>query len=108
MKKSIIKIYILEILLIIFLFSTFLLQNKISRNSLSIFLFIYMIITCLFLKKRIVFSIHKSQVNLLMLVLSFVYLGFFYFFGLFSGFKMSKTLLSLNTILKFLYNFKYF
>lgn len=99
MKKNIIKIYILELLLIIFLFFSFLFPNIINRNNLSIFLFIYMIIVRLMLKKRIVFSIYKDRANVLMLLLAFLYVGLFYFFGVFSGFKVAKISLSVHSVL---------
>lgn len=103
MKKSIIKIYVLELLLIIILFFAFFFKNIITRNVLSIFLFGYMIITCLSLKKRIVFSIYKNQAVFMMLVFALVYLGLFYFFGLFSGFKIAKISLSFKTIVTIIF-----
>ena len=98
MRKSEIKIYILELLLIVILFFAFFTKNIITRNILSIFLFIYMIIVCSFLKKRNVFSMYKKQVIFMMIIFSLLYLGLFYFLGLFSGFKKAKIFLSIKTL----------
>lgn len=99
MKKDEIKIYVLELLLIIVLFFTFFEKNIITRNVLSIFLLIYMLVVCLNLKKRIVFSMYKKQVTFMMIIFAIIYLGLFYFLGLFSGFRMAKILLSIKTIM---------
>lgn len=99
MKKDEIKIYVLELLLIIVLFFAFFKKNIITRNVLSIFLLIYMLVVCLNLKKRIVFSMYKKQVTFMMIIFAIIYLGLFYFLGLFSGFRMAKILLSIKTIM---------
>lgn len=103
MEKSEIKNFILELLLIIFLFFVLFTTNIITRNILAIFLFIYMIIVSLSLKKRTVFSMYKKQVTFMMVVFALLYLALFYFLGLYFGFKMAKILLSIKTILKIIF-----
>lgn len=103
MKKNEIKIYVLELLLIMILFFAFFTKNIVTRNVLSIFLFIYMIIVCLCLKKRTVFSMYKKQVTFMMIIFALLYLGLFYLLGLFSGFKMAKILLSIKTIVTIIF-----
>lgn len=103
MKKSEIKIYVLELLLIMILFFAFFTKNIITRNVLSVFLLIYMIIVCLCLKKRTVFSMYKKQVTFMMVVFALLYLGLYYLLGLFSGFKMAKILLSIKTIVTIIF-----
>lgn len=98
MKKSTIKVYILELFLIIILFFALLFQSIFTRIILSVFLILYMIITSISLKKRLVFSMYKNRVEFMMFILALLYLGLLYFFGLFSGFEISKIMLSFKTI----------
>ena len=92
-----IKTYLLEILLIILLLFIFFSKNTITRNKISIFIFCYMLITSLILKKRLFVNQKKALHIIILLAIS--YLAIFYFFGIFSGFRKSKILLSVNSIL---------
>lgn len=102
MEKDKIKVFILEILLIIFLFFALFALNIFSRKILALSLGIYAIIVSLFLKKRRFPSINKKQVTTLMVVFSMLYIAIFYLLGLYFGFERSKILFSFRTIIDFI------
>lgn len=102
MKKDEIKNLITIILLIIILFFAFFKTNIINRQILSIIMLIYAILTCALLKKRNIDSIYKKQVNVLLVIFSFVYITIFYLLGLYFGFTKSKVLLSLWSLIRFI------
>lgn len=102
MKKDEIKNLITITLLIIILFFAFFKTNIINRQILSIIMIIYASIICILLKKRNIDSIYKKQVNILLIIFSFVYLALFYLLGLYFGFIKSKVLLSTWSLLRFI------
>lgn len=102
MEKDKIRVFILEILLIIFLFFALFALNIFSRKILALSLGIYAIIVSLFLKKRRFPSINKKQVTTLMVVFSMLYIAIFYLLGLYFGFEKSKILFSFRTIIDFI------
>ena len=102
MEKDKIRVFILEILLIIFLFFALFALNIFSRKILALSLGIYAIIVSLFLKKRRFPSINKKQVTTLMVVFSMLYIAIFYLLGLYFGFERSKILFSFRTIFDFI------
>lgn len=102
MEKDKIRVFILEILLIIFLFFALFALNIFSRKILALSLGIYAIIVSLFLKKRRFPSINKKQVTTLMVVFSMLYIAIFYLLGLYFGFERSKILFSFRTIIDFI------
>ena len=102
MEKDKIRIFVLEIILIIFLFFALFALNIFTRKVLSLALGIYAIIVSLFLKKRNFSSINKKQVTILMVVFSMFYIAIFYMLGLYFGFERSKILFSLKTIIDFI------
>lgn len=102
MKKDKIKIFILEISLIVFLFFALFALNIFTRKILALIIGIYAIIVSVFLKRRKISSINKKQVTILMVIFSMFYLGIFYLLGLHFGFVKAKIMLSLRTILDFI------
>ena len=102
MEKDKIRVFILEILLIILLFFALFALNIFSRKILALSLGIYAIIVSLFLKKRRFPSINKKQVTTLMVVFSMLYIAIFYLLGLYFGFERSKILFSFRTIIDFI------
>lgn len=102
MKKDKIKIYALEILLIIFLFFAIFTSNMINRITLSIVLLIYMLLSKRILKNKKVKSIYNNQIIIWMIIFSFIYIGLFYLMGLYFGFMHSKILFSVKTIFKYI------
>ena len=102
MKKDKIKIFILELLLIIILFFALFASNVFTRNILAIMMFCYMFFVWILLKKRKIKSMYSKQVALLMLIFSIFYLIIFYLFGLYFGFVKSKILLSMWSFCRFI------
>ena len=102
MKRDKLKIYILELILIVFLFFALIASKIFTRNILSIFMVVYTIIVILCLKKEKSHSIHKRQVDILMTIFAIIYLGIFYLMGLYFGFEKAKITLSLWSISRFI------
>lgn len=102
MKKDKFKIYILQLLLIVILFFALFAPSIFTRSILMVIMFIYMIITSLFLKKRKIDSIYKKQVTILMTIFAVLYLGLFYLMGLYFGFEKSKIVLSIWSLFRFI------
>ena len=100
MRIDKLKIYVLEILLIIFLFFALFASNIINRSITALILFVMMIITVKIIKPRGAKSIYKRQISFLMFIFSLAYLGIFYLIGLNTGFVKSKYLFSFWTIRK--------
>lgn len=102
MKRDKLKIYILELILIVFLFFALIASKIFTRSILSIFMVVYTIIVILCLKKEKSHSIHKRQVDILMTIFAIIYLGIFYLMGLYFGFEKAKITLSLWSIFRFI------
>ncbi len=87
MKKDKLRLYILEIFLILFLiftlFSTRLLTNKLS---VSIFLVLYAFIVRKNIKSSKAISIHSIEVTKYMIIFAFLYLALYYLIGLYVGY----------------------
>ena len=102
MKKDKIRIFILEISLIVFLFFALFALNIFTRKILALVIGVYAIVVSYFLKRRKISSINKKQVTLLMVIFAMFYLGLFYLLGLHFGFVRSKILFSVKTIFNFI------
>ena len=99
MNREKLKLFILELLLIVILFFAL---NILSRNFLALILGIYSLIVVYLLKKRKIISINKKQATIMMIIFALFYLGLFYLLGLHFGFLKSKIILSFSTIFKFI------
>lgn len=102
MKRDKLKIYILQLLLIVILFFALFAPSIFTRSILMVIMFIYMIITFFFLKKRKIDSIYKKQVTILMTIFAVLYLGIFYLIGIYFGFEKSKVVLSIWSLFRFI------
>lgn len=98
MKKDKLKLYILELILIITLFFTLFASNINSRWPLAILMIVFMFIIKYLIKKRGIKSVYDKQVLILMLIFSLIYLGVFYALGLHYGFVRSKYYFNINSI----------
>ena len=87
--------YILQILLVVILFLTFIFLNESVRIILAIFLTIYAGITCYLIKKNRVLSIRSRQVTLLMIGIAIIGLVIYYLLGLHFGYVNSNVRFSL-------------
>ena len=102
MKKDKIRIFILEISLIIFLFFALFALNIFTRKILALIIGVYAIAISYFFKRRKLSSVNKNQVIILMIIFAIFYLGIFYLLGLYFGFVRSKILFSFKTIIDFI------
>ena len=102
MKKDKIKIFVLEISLLVFLFFALFALNIVSRKILTLIMCIYAIVVSFFLKKRKISSINTKQVTILMVVFAMFYLVIFYLLGLHFGFVKPKIMFSIKTIFNFI------
>ena len=102
MKKDKIRIFILEVLLIVILFFALFALNIFTRNILAIVIGIYAVMVAYLLKRRKISSINKKQATILMIIFAMFYLGIFYLFGLYFGFIRTKIGFSISTIFKFI------
>ncbi len=102
MKKDKIRIFILEMLLVVILFFALFALNIFTRSILAIVIGIYAVIVAYLLKRRKISSINKKQATILMIIFAMFYLGIFYLFGLYFGFVKTKIVLSFSTLFKFI------
>ena len=103
MKKHLIKIYGLEILLLIILFFTLLVLNRTSYIVIAVILGLLAFITKFALSKKKILSISKEQVKWLMLAFALIYLGAFYFLGMIKyNFYRSATIFGFKTLYRFI------
>jgi len=102
MKKSDLKVYILQLSLIIILFFALFASNIFNRIVLSIVIFVFMFVCAYLLKRRKANSIYKRQTILLMIVFAAVYIGVFYLLGLYFGFTKARILLSSWSLLNYI------
>lgn len=102
MKKDTLRVFILEISLIVFLFFALFALNIFNRKILALVIGIYAIFVSYFLKRRKISSINKKHSTILMVIFAMFYLGIFYLLGLHFGFVKSKILFSIKTIFNFI------
>ena len=96
MKKSQIKIFGLEILLILVLFFALFAPNIFTRSVLALVMSIYAIAVIYNLKAKKVDSINKKHARYLMIIFAMFYIAIFYAFGLHFGFVRPKILFSIK------------
>lgn len=102
MKKDKLRVYFLELfLIIIFLFALFA-SNILNRKVLAVLLFFYTIFVAYFVKKREKKSNFKNQVAFLMIIFGAIYLVIYYSLGLYFEFVKSKVLLSMWSLFEFI------
>lgn len=103
MKKHLIRVYLIEILLMLILLFTLIVLNRTSYIVISIILSILAIITTNTLSKKKIVSISAKQVIWLMIAFSIIYLGVFYFLGMVKyNFYKSPTIFSFKTLYRFI------
>lgn len=90
--------YILQTLLIVMLFLTFIYLEGFFKIFLAIFLGLYAILICYLIKKNKVISIKNKQVTLLMAGMAIIGLTIYYLLGLHFGYAKSDVRFSLWSI----------
>ena len=103
MKKEKFKLYILEILLLIFLLIAIIISKKITYITLAISLTIYTILLKITIKKKKILSIYKKQILISMILFGIIYIGLFYIFGFYAyDFSKSPTSFGLKSIYRYI------
>ena len=103
MKKHILKVYALEIFLMVILFFTLFVLNKASYIYISIIIALFAFVTKIFLNKKNIVSTNNKQVKWLMIAFALIYLGIFYLLGMIKyDFYESATLFSFKTLYRFI------
>ena len=102
MKTNELKIYFIEVFMIIILFFALFAPSIIGREILSIILLIYSLIVLSLFKKKKIHSIYHKQVIILLLLFGVLYVALFYLLGVFFGFTKAKITLSLWSMVHFI------
>ena len=103
MKKEKFKLYILEILLLIFLLIAIIISKRITYITLAISLTIYTIILKITITKKKILSFHKKQILISMILFGIIYIGLFYIFGFYAyDFSKSPTSFGLKSIYRYI------
>ena len=102
MKKDKLKVYFLQILLLIILFFALFVSNIFNRMIVAIILAAYAVIVTHALKKRNILSIYRKQVTILMLVFAVIYLLGFYLMGLYFGYYRAVVQLSTWSVITYI------
>jgi len=98
MRVEKLRVYLLEIILIIFLFFILFASNIVSKMELAVLLIVYYLILIYFLKKKDKKSIFEKKTFLLMTIFGLVYLAIFYAIGLYVGFEKNKYIFNLKNV----------
>ena len=102
MKSEKIKIYVIEIALIIFFLLAMIFNKVITRQILAIVLLVFMGITTLLIKTYKMDLTNKRQIILLLTGIGGIYVAVLYLIGIFAGFYNATVKLSLWSIWKYI------
>ena len=102
MKSEKIKIYAIEIALIIFFLLAMIFNKVITRQILAIVLLVFMGITILLIKTYKMDLTNKRQIILLLTGIGVIYVAVLYLIGIFAGFYNATVKLSLWSIWKYI------
>lgn len=102
MRIDKLKIYTIELSMIIVLFFALFASNIFTRGITSILLFAIMFITLKFVNKRGTTSIYQKQVTVFMIIFSLIYLSIFYLIGLNTELIRSKITFSWWTFKRYI------
>ena len=94
------RLFVIELLLVIFLFSALFASNIINRFIVMLGILLITIITNYSLKKMNKKSIFDKRVTLLMVIFAIIYISIFYLLGLYYGFESNKYLLSFGNLFR--------
>ena len=105
MKRDKLKIYIIEIVLIIALCLAFFVSKIFNKTILALFLAGMAILTRLLVRKKKSISIYSKQVIWLMAGFGVIYLFVFYLMGIYFGYYKSPTPFGIKTIINYIIPF---
>lgn len=102
MKSGKLRLYIIEITLIIFLLLAMIFNKIITRQVISVILLVYMIITVKFIKTDKIQTISSKKLTLLFVAFGAIYVSTLYLLGIFFGFYSSTVKLTLWSIINYI------
>ncbi len=105
MKKDQLRLYIIEVILIIILCLAFFVSNIFDRKILAVILALGAVATKLFVKKKKQKSFYSRQVTWLMVGFGVIYLLVFYLMGIYFGYYKSPTQFGIKTIINYIIPF---
>jgi len=101
-KLDKIKVYTIEIILLIILSFTLFVSNTYSKIILACLLTMCTVTTSILLKKRNLQSVYSKKINLMLLIFAIIYLLGFYAMGLYFGFYRPLITFSYDTIIQYI------
>lgn len=101
MEKDKLKVYVVEIMLLIVSFALFV-SNMMTKTKLALALILMLVITCLTLKRKKNESLYKRQITGIMAILAFLYLTILYFIGLYLGYYQANIKFGIPCIQKYI------
>ena len=105
MKKDKLRLYLLEISLLVILCLALFVSNVFDKKLLALLITIVAIITRLLIKKKKPISYNSNQVAVLMTGFAIIYLIVFYMMGIYFGYYKSPTPFGFRTIINYIIPF---
>ncbi len=105
MKRDRLRLYSLEIVLLIILCLALFVSNIFNKRVLALFLAIFAIITKSLVRKKKAISFYSNQVAWLMVGFSLIYLISFYLMGIYFGYYKAPTTFGIKTVINFIIPF---
>lgn len=102
MKSEKIRLYAIEVLLIIFLLLAMMFSDIFTRKIISIILLVFMIISVILIKTKKIKSINNKQTTILLSAFGIIYIAIIYIIGIFTGFYRATVQFSLWSILNYI------
>lgn len=101
-KKDKLNVYSIEIILLVILFFALFVPNIFNRKILACILFIFAIFTYKKIGKKVIESIYKKQVIIIMISAGIIYLSGFYIIGIYFGFYKATIKFSIWAIINYI------
>lgn len=102
MKKEKIKLYTIQITLILFLLLAMFLGNVFTRQIIAVVLLVFMIISLVLIRTNTIKPLDGKQVTILLGAFGTIYIAMIYILGIFTGFYNSTVKLSVWSILNYI------
>lgn len=102
MKKEKIKMYTIQITLILFLLLAMFLGNVFTRQIIAVVLLVFMIISLVLIRTNTIKPLDGKQVTILLGAFGTIYIAIIYILGIFTGFYNSTVKLSVWSILNYI------
>ena len=102
MNSEKIRLYLIELALVIFLLLAMVFSNIFTRQVIAIVLLVFMAISIKFIKNDKLEPINKKQIIILLTSIAVIYVALIYILGIFTGFYNATVKLSLWSIINYI------